>query len=77
MGTYHKTGQAKGDHDGFPREGGQVVGHFEVSAVVGQQHAIAHGRQRLDALDEGVLLDAVVICPVQEVPALQTAVTQK
>ena len=61
---HHKAGQAERDDDGLPREGGQVVGDLEVAAVVGQQHRVAHRGEGLDALDEGVLLDAVVARPV-------------
>ena len=68
---HHKTGQAKRDDDGLPREGGQVVGDLEVAAVVGQQHRVAHRGEGLNTLDEGVLLDAVVACPIQQIPTLR------
>ncbi len=68
--AHNEGGEADGDDDGLAGEGGQVRGELEVAAVVGQQHTVTHRGQRLNALYERVLLNAVVRCPVQQIPAL-------
>ncbi len=71
-GTHPDRRDAHADDNALLGESGEVGGQAEVAAVVGQQHTVAHGAQRLDALNEGLLLNAAVsVCPVQQVPTLQ------
>jgi hypothetical protein len=73
--AHNEGGQADGNDDGLAGEGGEVGGQLEVAAVVGQQHAVAHGRQRLNALNKSILLNAMVRRPVQQIPALRPTPT--
>ena len=64
--THPNRRNAHADDNALFGKGGQVGGQAEVSAVVGQQHAVAHGTQRLNALDERLFLDATIpVGPVQ------------
>ena len=72
QGTYPDWWNAHADDNALFGEGGEVRCQAEVSAVVGQQHAVAHGTQSLNALDERLFLNAAVpIGPVQQVPSLR------
>lgn len=70
-GLYLECRDTHSDDDGFVREGAQVPSKLEVAPVVGEQHGVAHRRQRIDALDEGFLLDALVGCPIQQIAPLR------
>ena len=51
-GTHPDRRDAHADDNALLGEGGEVGGQAEVAAVVGQQYTVAHGAQRLNALDE-------------------------
>jgi len=70
--THPDRRDAHADDNALLGEGGEVGGQAEVTAVVGQQHTVAHGAQGLNALNEGLLLDtSISICPVQQVSTLR------
>lgn len=70
--TYPDRGDPHADDNGLLGESGEVRGQTEVTAVVTQQDAVAHGTQSLNPLDERLFLNATVPAgPVKQIPTLQ------